>query len=78
MLDAGARLQAQVGANARRGQVLGHDGKTPVAGALVRVSHLRTAQTLSASPTDARGHFALTGIPYGYLDVVVETPGGHL
>jgi len=64
------------GRGSLQGQVLGHDGKTPVAGALVRVSHLRTAQTLSASPTDPRGHFALTGIPYGYLDVVVETPEG--
>jgi hypothetical protein len=56
--------------------VLAHDGRTPVAGAVVHVSHLRTAQTLAASPTDAKGHFALTGIPYGYLDVVVETPEG--
>jgi hypothetical protein len=59
-----------------QGRVLAHDGKTPVAGAVVRVSHLRTAQTLASSPTDAKGGFAMAGIPYGYLDLVVETPEG--
>jgi hypothetical protein len=59
--------------------VLGHDGKTPVAGAVVRVSHLRTAQTLASPPTDAHGNFALSEIPYGYLDLLVETPeGGYM
>jgi len=62
-----------------RGRVLGHDGKTPVAGAVVRVSHLRTAQVLASSPTDARGDFSLTAVPYGYLDLVVEAPeGGYI
>lgn len=64
------------GRGSLQGEVLAHDGKTPVVGAVVRVSHLRTAQMLAAAPTDARGHFALTGIPYGYLDLVVETPEG--
>ena len=59
-----------------RGRVLGHDGKTPVAGAVVRVSHLRTSQTLASPPTDARGDFALAQIPYGTLDLVVEVPEG--
>ena len=61
---------------ALRGRVLGQDGKTPVAGAVVKVSHLRTAQTLASSPTDHRGDFEVTQIPYGYLDLVVETPEG--
>jgi len=58
------------------GRVLAHDGRKPVAGAVVRVSHLRTAQTLASAPTDARGQFELKQIPYGYLDLVVEAPEG--
>ena len=64
------------GRGSLEGRVLAHDGKTPVSAAVVRVSHLRTAQTLASSPTDAHGAFALTQIPYGYLDLVVETPEG--
>lgn len=79
LLTAAPAMQAQEASEGRgslQGQVLAHDGKTPVAGAVVRVSHLRTAQTLAASPTNAHGNFSLTGIPYGYLDLVVETPEG--
>ena len=85
LLAAGIPLRAQQateptptsdGRGSLRGRVLGHDGKTPVAGAVVKVSHLRTAQALASSPTDARGGFELTQIPYGYLDLVVDTPEG--
>jgi len=84
LLTAGVPLRAQqppepTASAARgtvRGRVLGHDGKSPVAGAVVKVSHLRTAQSLASSPTDAHGGFELIQIPYGYLDLVVETPEG--
>ena len=61
---------------ALRGRVLGHDGKTAAAGAVVRVSNLRTAQMLASAPADGRGNFELTQIPYGYLDLVVEAQDG--
>jgi hypothetical protein len=58
------------------GKVVGKDGKAPVAGAVVRTSHLRTGGTLASAPTDSRGNFELTHVPYGYVDLVVETPDG--
>jgi hypothetical protein len=58
------------------GRVLGKDGQTPVAGAVIRAVHLRTAQTLASTPTDAKGAFALEAVPYGYVDVAVETAEG--
>jgi hypothetical protein len=58
------------------GTVLAKDGKTTVAGAVVRVSHLRTGTKVDAPPTNARGEFALGEVPYGYLDLVVETAEG--
>lgn len=63
-----------------KGRVSGHvvakDGRTPVAGAVVRASHLRTGQAIASAPTDARGGFAMEGIPYGYVDLTVQTSEG--
>ena len=58
-----------------RGKVLAKDVKTTVAGAVVRVSHLRTGTTLAAT-TDTRGAFEVSQVPYGYVDLVVETMEG--
>ena len=45
-------------------------------GCTVMAYHLSSAQTFSSAPTDARGHFELTGLPYGYFDVAVKSPDG--
>jgi hypothetical protein len=58
------------------GKVLAKDGKTPVVGAIVRASHLRTAEVVASAPTDRGGDFALDSIAYGYVDLTVETPEG--
>ena len=58
------------------GKVVGKDGKTPVAGAVVRLSHLRTGGMFASPPTEAKGTFELTQVPYGYVDLMVETAEG--
>jgi hypothetical protein len=58
------------------GKVLAKDGKTPVAGAIVRAAHLRTGEAIASAPTDAKGEFVLDAIPYGYVDLAVETSEG--
>jgi hypothetical protein len=57
------------------GKVVGKNG-TAVAGAVVRVAHLRTGTSVRSAPTDGKGAFAVDAIPYGYVDLVVETSDG--
>jgi hypothetical protein len=58
------------------GRVLGKDARTPVTGATVRAANLRTGTSVASAPTDAKGGFAIEGLPYGYVDLVVETAEG--
>lgn len=58
------------------GKVVRADGKMPVERAVVRALHLDTGKTYSSEPTDRRGEFEISGLPYGYLDLTVETAEG--
>lgn len=57
------------------------DGRTgeAVAGARVYALHLDSKQVFTAAPAGNRGEYELSGLPYGYYDLVVEAPSGlHL
>lgn len=58
------------------GQVLGRDGKTPAVGAVVHVYHLSSEGTFSSAPVASNGKFEVSGLPYGYFDIAVETSAG--
>jgi hypothetical protein len=58
------------------GKVLERDGKTPVAGAIVRADHLRTGDAFTGAPSGKDGSYALDDLPYGYVDLTVETGDG--
>ena len=66
---------APVGAEIH-GKVYRSDGKTAVSGAVVSAYVLESGQVVAAPPTGNNGEFNLTGIPYGYADLYVETPDG--
>ena len=57
------------------GEVTDPSGK-PAPGCTVLAYHLSSAQTFSSAPTDSRGNFELTGLPYGYFDVAVKSSDG--
>lgn len=72
-----ALAQGNVGANVSfSGRVI--DGKSgeSVAGARVYALHLDSKQIFTSAPTEGRGQYELTGLPYGYFDLVVEAPTG--
>ena len=58
------------------GKVVARDGRAGVAGAVVRASHLRTGRSFASSPSRADGEFTIEGLPYGYVEIAVETPQG--
>ncbi len=58
------------------GRVVRSNGKTPAEGAVVRAFHLDTGKTYSSEPAGRRGEFEISGLPYGYLDLTVETAEG--
>jgi hypothetical protein len=60
------------------GRVLRADGKTPVAGAIVRACFLDDAAAAPhrSEPSSARGAYVLPALSPGYAEVVVETPEG--
>ena len=64
---AGSRLE---------GRVLGQDGK-PVKGAVVTVRSLDEAKSWPSLPSDRRGQFRVSSLPYGWADLVVTTAGGE-
>ena len=64
-----------VGGSAVEGRVLGPDGK-PVQGAVVAVRPLDGDASHASLPSDARGRFRLTALPYGWADLVVTTEKG--
>lgn len=45
-------------------------------GARVYAVHLDTKQVFSSAPSTDKGEYALTGLPYGYYDLAVETSDG--
>ncbi len=58
------------------GKVLRSNGNTPMAGAIVSAFHLDTGKVYTSKPSDPSGEFEVEGLPYGYVDLSVETPEG--
>lgn len=52
------------------------DKKHPVAAEAIRAVHVDSGKTFSAGPCAARRGCEIRGVPYGYLDLAVETPQG--
>jgi carboxypeptidase family protein len=64
-----------VGGSAVEGRVLGPDGK-PVRGAIVAVRPLDGDASHTSLPSDARGRFRVSPLPFGWADLVVTTEKG--
>ena len=71
-----AGAEAPSGGGRVKAKVLKSDGKTAIAGATVRAYHLDSGRTYPSAPTNAKGECEITGLPYGYLDLMVETGEG--
>jgi hypothetical protein len=69
------RVKAQAGSRIE-GRVVNTDEK-PVSGAVVSVRSLDGDATWTSPPSDAKGRFELSGIPYGWADLVVSTAEGE-
>ncbi len=67
---------APVGTGRLRAKIFGSNGKTPIAGAVLRAYHLDSGKVYSSGPSSSRGECELRGLPYGYLDIAVETKEG--
>jgi hypothetical protein len=59
------------------GKVRTPDGKSGVPGVTIRAYHLASDATFASEPTGADGAFELTGLPFGYFDLVAETEEGR-
>ncbi len=69
--------QAKARAGSRiEGRIVGTDGK-PVPGAVVSVRSLEGTATWTSPPSDAKGRFELSALPYGWADLVVSTAEGE-
>jgi hypothetical protein len=64
-----------VGGSGLEGRVLRPDGK-PIEGAVVAVRLLDGETSHASAPSDKRGRFRLTALPYGWADLVVTTDKG--
>lgn len=58
------------------GRVLGEDARTPLAGAVVRLTDSTDEHTAASKPSAEDGSFELTGLAPGIYRVVVETEQG--
>ncbi len=59
-----------------RGKVGSAETGQPIAGARVYAVHLDTKQVFTSAITNAKGEYQITGLPFGYYDLAVETPDG--
>ncbi len=59
-----------------KARLLDAEGKKPIAGAVVHAYQLEAGKMLSSGPSDSHGRCEIDGIPYGYLDISVETREG--
>ncbi len=59
-----------------RGAVASADKGTPIASARVYAVHLDTKQVFTSAPSGAKGDYSITGLPFGYYDLAVETTDG--
>jgi hypothetical protein len=64
-----------VGGSGLEGKVLRPDGK-PIQGAVVAVRLLDGETSHASPPSDKRGRFRLSALPYGWADLVVTTDKG--
>jgi hypothetical protein len=76
LADEGTAAAAAPGTGRVKARVFGSNGKTPVAGALLRAYHLDSGKVYSSSPATGKGECELKGLPYGYLDIAIETKDG--
>ena len=58
------------------GNIFARDGKTPVAGAVVRLKNITSGAVSAADPTDAQGYFRLENLSKGIYQFGVTTPEG--
>jgi hypothetical protein len=59
-----------------RGVIFSGETQEPVQAARVYAVHLDTKQVFTSAPSTASGEYALTGLPFGYYDLAVETTDG--
>jgi len=50
--------------------------EAPMAGVKVIAYHLSSEKVFRSDATNAKGEYLITGLPYGYFDLAVETEGG--
>ena len=76
LLVPAAFAAAPAGNVSLKGAVVRGDKATPVTGARVYAVHLDTKQVFTSAPSADKGDYQLTGLPYGYYDIAVETSDG--
>ena len=76
LLMPAAFAAAPAGNVSLKGAVVRGDKATPVTGARVYAVHLDTKQVFTSAPSAEKGDYQLTGLPYGYYDIAVETSDG--
>jgi hypothetical protein len=76
LADEGTAAAAPPGTGRVKARVFGSNGKTPVAGAILHAYHLDSGKVYSSSPATGKGDCELKGLPYGYLDIAIETKEG--
>lgn len=72
----GFAAQEVVGAGNLIGYIYGDDGRTPVAGAVVKLRNVDTGAEMLGTPSDASGLYRLTGIPEGRYVLGVTSAAG--
>ncbi|HUC44398.1 MAG TPA: carboxypeptidase-like regulatory domain-containing protein [Candidatus Sulfotelmatobacter sp.] len=88
--DAGGRADAAKPANPKHskksdqpprstleGRVYGADGKKGLKGAVVEVRPLDASTTRQSAPSDGSGRYRVSGLDYGWAEVVVRTDAGE-
>ncbi len=58
------------------GKVLAADGKSAARQVRVLAYHLSSERTFTSEPSNRKGEVQITGLPFGYYDLAVETPEG--
>jgi hypothetical protein len=71
-----AQETAAAGSSELSGRILSYPDGAEVAGATLLAYHLSTEQLFTSDPTSGGGQYSLTGMPYGYFDLAVETAEG--
>jgi len=71
-----AQETAAGGSSELSGRILSSPDGAEVAGATLLAYHLSTEQLFTSDATSGGGQYSLTGMPYGYFDLAVETAEG--